>query len=651
MFSPSISLRELNSIKGTIRLFLVCVLWFSISQVNAQLSGTYTIGGTSPDYTTINLAVSALASSGVNGPVVFNIRPGIYSEQVSIPGISGASTVNTVTFQSVGLDSSTVTIEHNTLNSLNNYVIRFNGAQYVHLKHLSVKAFGSNSLRVAVWMSSQASHNSITHSDISSPTTSGSSSLASTILLFGSGMSNLTLSNNRISGGARQLEITGSNSTTNISGVQILNNSFEGNAAASLSVYGINGLLISGNSFTGYRSAGSGTALELRYCSNNIIIEKNRIDLSGGTGVNISMDIKFCNATSGNPIILRNNFIALTGQQYVCGIDIGVCSYVNILNNSFHVAQNTSLSRFLNTSVSVSNIEILNNAFRSDFDTEVIVASQAPTGQFVADYNSYYSAKSSAFKISGTSLTFADWQSTYGQDSHSILADPYFVSPSDLHVNNAADLNNAGFSTPFVTEDIDGEPRNLLTPDIGADEFDIDSLTFRDIGLVAVVSPDTNACQAIDSLLIQVVNNSMFTIDSFKVKWYTFGFFVDSLMVTDTVAAGDTLLVDLGPYTFAPNTVNEMRFEISDPNGLGDNFNGNNYREVDYFNFDNAKIFTATDPNCNGNTVLYLKDFPRASVQWSTGSTQDQITVSQPGTYSVSVTSNHGCVITDTLTF
>ena len=49
-----------------------------------QLNGTKTIGGTSPDYITISDAVNDLHKNGVNGPLIFNIRDGVYNEQVFI---------------------------------------------------------------------------------------------------------------------------------------------------------------------------------------------------------------------------------------------------------------------------------------------------------------------------------------------------------------------------------------------------------------------------------------------------------------------------------------------------------------------------------------------------------------------------------------
>ncbi|MFH2142271.1 MAG: hypothetical protein ABIJ97_07610, partial [Bacteroidota bacterium] len=88
-------------------IFLITCAIMSVYSYS-QLDGTYTIGGTTPDYTDISTAVASLTSVGISGPVIFNIRNGIYNQQVSIGAISGTSSTNTVTFRSESGDSTQV---------------------------------------------------------------------------------------------------------------------------------------------------------------------------------------------------------------------------------------------------------------------------------------------------------------------------------------------------------------------------------------------------------------------------------------------------------------------------------------------------------------------------------------------------------------
>ena len=53
-----------------------------LSPTEAQLSGSYTIGG-GGNYTSFGAAVTALTNNGVSGPVTFNVLTGTYNEQIS----------------------------------------------------------------------------------------------------------------------------------------------------------------------------------------------------------------------------------------------------------------------------------------------------------------------------------------------------------------------------------------------------------------------------------------------------------------------------------------------------------------------------------------------------------------------------------------
>ncbi len=69
-----------NSHKIYLSFFLLLIV-FLPSTVLAQLSGTKTIGGTTPDYATIKAAINAVNTQGVTAPgVTFLIRSGTYAE-------------------------------------------------------------------------------------------------------------------------------------------------------------------------------------------------------------------------------------------------------------------------------------------------------------------------------------------------------------------------------------------------------------------------------------------------------------------------------------------------------------------------------------------------------------------------------------------
>ncbi|MGA9115814.1 MAG: FlgD immunoglobulin-like domain containing protein [Bacteroidota bacterium] len=96
---------------------------------------------------------------------------------------------------------------------------------------------------------------------------------------------------------------------------------------------------------------------------------------------------------------------------------------------------------------------------------------------WVSNYNLFHNAAAANLALWGsTDHTLATWQTATGQDANSVTGDPLFAGTTDLHITNpSSPASNAGIyvSVPTVCGwwDYDGEARDALTPDIGADEF------------------------------------------------------------------------------------------------------------------------------------------------------------------------------------
>ena len=103
----------------------------------------------------------------------------------------------------------------------------------------------------------------------------------------------------------------------------------------------------------------------------------------------------------------------------------------------------------------------------------------ANTSGLTSDYNDIYvSGAGGVFGNNGSDqATLALWKTATGQDAHSISTAPGFVdAATDLHLTASPStanflINNQGIPVATVTADIDGDTRNLYTPDPGFDEF------------------------------------------------------------------------------------------------------------------------------------------------------------------------------------
>jgi hypothetical protein len=106
-------------------------------------SDTLTVGGSSPSFSTITDAVTALITNGICGNTFIKIRPGTYNEQIKITAIPGTEGNNTVTFLSSNNDSSSVVINFSS-NSSNNYTVNLNNARNIIFNKITIEALNSS---------------------------------------------------------------------------------------------------------------------------------------------------------------------------------------------------------------------------------------------------------------------------------------------------------------------------------------------------------------------------------------------------------------------------------------------------------------------------------------------------------------------------
>ena len=319
---------------------------------SVPLSGTYTIGS-GADYTTIALAVSALHTNGVNGPVTFNFLSGTYTEYVTLNEITGASATNTITFQAGDGNASSV-IWQNTNNSYNyNYVLRLNGADHVALKHITFKNLNSSYGRKLDLVGITDSI-SVDSCSFLGRENAGNSANHSSIYGYSNDAQGLTIKNSTFTdGGYYAIYLYSNNSTSSPTGLEITNNTFTNTYSGIYAQY-YDAVTIRGNTISGAYMFDRGISLD--YCDGANVIEDNRIyapDMSTGLYLN------YCQGTSGNEATIANNLISVEDD----GIFYGYNNYYqNVYYNTVKVrdqypfnAQNGNL-----------NLTIKNNIFSTE---------------------------------------------------------------------------------------------------------------------------------------------------------------------------------------------------------------------------------------------------------------------------------------------
>ncbi|MCX7742963.1 MAG: GEVED domain-containing protein [Flavobacteriales bacterium] len=188
------------------------------------LSGAYTVGGTSPNFNSLTDAVNALMTRGICNDVIFNIRPGLYNEQVSIGQYPIVGTGNyRVTFQSETLNANDVTIDFAPGSSATNYLFDLNGADNVTLNRLTLRntSFFSTTVRLG----NGANNIIIENNNIIGDTLAAAVDVNKHTINSTSGNdNNLIIRNNTIRGGSRAIWLFGESASSYETGLKINEN-------------------------------------------------------------------------------------------------------------------------------------------------------------------------------------------------------------------------------------------------------------------------------------------------------------------------------------------------------------------------------------------------------------------------------------------
>jgi len=445
----------------------------SIDHVYAALGGTYTIGGTTPDFTTFQAAVDALQYGGVVNAVFFNARNGNYDVQVSIPQILGASPTNTITFQSETGDSSAVILTKSISYGVGSVIV-LNGADYFTFRKLTMTT-NSGYYGPVVELSNGAHNNSFLNNRFQNKSFYSGSTLDTNTIIRNNRFENCSIS---LYGPSYYYSGSGNPFET---GIVIENNE----------IYSQNGVLlyfqdapqIKNNIINTISSYGIG--VRCNNCNNNLKIINNKISVNSNEGHGISVD---GTGTANKRGLVANNFVHVGGTYPSYGIELSGGAFLNVYDNNVNLTNSDGGSSALYISYG-SNKNLLNNIF-SNKGGGYSAYIDGPSGIAVSDYNDFFTTGANLGNWNGVNVTdLATLQASSGKEAHSLSVDPYFVSDTDLHISQVQ-LDSAGLAVPEVTTDIDGEPRDATHPDIGADE---NNTVTTDIGVSALVAPD-GAC-------------------------------------------------------------------------------------------------------------------------------------------------------------
>jgi parallel beta-helix repeat protein len=527
--------------------------------------GTYVIDPTgSGNFKTFNQALDWLKSCGVAGPVTFRVKPGTYTEQVTIPAITGASSTNRITFESYDLDSTKVNLTYAATATTDNWVLRFNGCSYVTFRKMSITATGATYGTVVEYIT--AATYDVLESNILKTLVTTSSSYS--VVYSSSTLDHYnTVKNNVIIGGYYGIYWYGASTTSFELGSVIEGNTIKDFYYAGLYVYYQDAIKIRKNTIISSTSSSTVYGIFTYYCNNSIEITQNNIQLTA-TGAVYPLTLSSDAGTTALRGSVSNNFVSTMGSTgtTIYGIYVSSSSYHDVNYNSVCLSNNFTSSRaFFITAGTASTVNVLNNNFINLGGGYAIYTGSASTSLNTCNYNNIFSTSTNLCYWTANAATLAAWRSASAKDANSVNLNPNYVSSTDLHVNSAG---ISGMGTPIagITVDIDGETR-LNPPDIGADEF---NLVANDAGVSLMATP-IPPCPGINSVSVKVRNYGSAVLTSVTVSWSVNGLAQTPLSIsTLTLSQGQETTLNLGNYTFNIGLSYNMKFWTSQPNGATD---------------------------------------------------------------------------------
>ena len=302
----------------------------------AGLLGAYTIGVTDSDFENITNAVNTLNNGGVVGPVNFNIRDGVYNEQILIEDYPGADSLKVVQFVSESVDSTSVTISFESGFS-NNYILKLDGAEWLLFENLTFEATDDYYGKI-IEIINNSNYNTFKNNWLKGIDITNTGINQSVVYSPSQGINEYNVFlNNRFSNGSYGIYFNGNYNNNNLSsGFICKNNIFENQYYYSIYIDQLNRPFIHGNIISSTNSYvySKGIHANSSYLSGEI--SSNKISNVTGDG---GIYLNTCSGFENDPFLVSNNFIYVNGEETspVTGIYSGSGDYQWIVFNSINI--------------------------------------------------------------------------------------------------------------------------------------------------------------------------------------------------------------------------------------------------------------------------------------------------------------------------
>ncbi len=448
----------------------------------ALTAGTYTVGGASPDYPSLEAVQGQLVYCGISGPVVFNIRTGTYYSSITLPYIQGSSFANTITFKSETNNPVDVVI-FDTVNTKATFYL--DSCSHIRFNYLTMKANSASKSRV-VELNKNARNIKFTGNIIEGSKINSTSTGYALVYSSKTGTqkdSLLTFENNQFKNGSFGLYLAGV--STNRPDSVIFTGNTMSNSYRSVYLSQVNGVIFTNNNLSqNDTSSQSYTGLYMASVNRLHRINQNQIKANK---LEYGM---YLSSVLGQTVIFRalisNNFIASNGNTFSgTGLYLTSCENLNLFYNTVNITGTTVTGTRAIYLSSGSSINVRNNILNNTAGGHAYYVSTTP-GFWLSNYNDLFTNGTNlGYYNSAQYPTLATWKSSTQADSNSVNSNPYFTTWNDPVISEVT-INGKAQPVSNVLIDLYSNPRSATTPDIGAVEFNVPQ---NDLAIIGITQP------------------------------------------------------------------------------------------------------------------------------------------------------------------
>lgn len=467
------------------------VVWESMPfDYTDALYGEYSVGPVAGDFYSLDKVILALNARGISGQVIFNLEPSVFVEQFELGPVEGCTPDHNIIFRTDPAAKGDTAEIVFAPSELYNYTIRLNNASNITFENLKLSSYGFTNYMATygtvIDITGNCSNIQLTNNLIKGYSDDSYTNDENVVIMCHDGIiSNIIIEENTILYGSTAIKIEGLNLNPDpvvspvIRNNQIINFIFSG-----IDLTFCDDIEISGNYlFTPEGSERVGYGILLDRIRNGIILTENNIAIHtlswSCTGI-LDMEV---NLDGGQRGLIANNMVAINGNNSnMYGVYLFEVFKTDIYHNSMHISgTQDSFSADMMLDCSDGPIwgydnNLKDNIFMNSTGGLCLVYNDNAFNHLYlaeSDYNNYKSSGQYIIMYKSVNFfeTLTGWINAMGFDGHSLMVDPQFVSDMDLHLNSQ-ELDGMGYPVAEVYRDIDGDPRDLVHPDMGADEYD-----------------------------------------------------------------------------------------------------------------------------------------------------------------------------------